>query len=243
MGLIGDLIGGIIGSSSASKAAKAQETAAQTGLANSQANQTAATTAQSNATSSERQAAAPYTNAGASATNQLAQMAQAGYGQTFQAPTAAQAEATPGYKFELGQGEQAIQNQAAANGGLLSGGTEKALDQYANGLASTNYQQAYNNALTGYQQNYGQYTNQLNALQGISNTGAGVTANTNALTQQGAQNTGALDYNFSNAQNNQTTNYGNAKASGDIGKGNAWNNSINNANNQLMQVASLAANA
>ena len=168
MGFIGDIVSSIIGSNAAGKAAKAQENAATIGLQNSQANQTAAIGAQTGATQQQATNQAPYTAAGASSVNQLAQMAQAGYGQTFQAPTAAQAEATPGYQFTLQQGENALQNSAAASGGLLSGNEAAAQQQYGQGLASTTYQQSYNNALSAYQQNYGQYQNQLAALQGVA---------------------------------------------------------------------------
>jgi hypothetical protein len=84
---------------------------------------------------------APWLQAGQGAIGQLAQLAGPGglpqWNQTFQAPTAAQAEATPGYQFQLQQGNQAIQNSAAASGNLLSGGTSAALDQYSQRLAST----------------------------------------------------------------------------------------------------------
>lgn len=241
MGLIGSIVSTITGVNAAQGAANAQKNAAQQGLANSQQQQQSALGAQNAATQQQQTQAAPYTGAGASATSQLANMAEAGYGQTFQAPTAAQAAATPGYQFQLQQGEEALQNSAAARGGLLSGGTAKALDQYSQGLASTNYQNTYNNALNAYQQNYGQYTNQLNALQGISNTGAGVTNNLNALNQAGAQNQGALDYNFAGQQNQQITNKGNAIASGYVGSANALNSGINQANNAIMQGVQLAA--
>src|SRR5579863_4685737 len=58
----------------------------------------------------------------------------------FTAPTAAQAEQTPGYQFQLQQGENAMQNSAAAQGGLLSGRTLASLNNYAQGTASENYQ-------------------------------------------------------------------------------------------------------
>lgn len=56
----------------------------------------------------------------------------------------------PTLAFRLSQGTQAIQNSAAARGTLLTGGTEKALNDYAQNEAATGYQQAYNNALQTY---------------------------------------------------------------------------------------------
>lgn len=85
----------------------------------------------------------------------------AGYpGGQFTAPTAAQAEQTPGYQFALNQGEGAMQASAAANGSLLTGGTQNALDQYAQQYADTNYNNVYNQALTGYNTNYNTWANQ-----------------------------------------------------------------------------------
>ncbi len=66
------------------------------------------------------------------------------YTQNFSAPTAAQAEAQPGYQFSRDQGLQAIDRSAAAKGTLLTGGNLKDLAGFAGGIASTNYNQLYN---------------------------------------------------------------------------------------------------
>src|ERR1022692_84566 len=73
----------------------------------------------------QQQNEAPWLNAGGTALGQLMAMPN------FTSPTAAEAQATPGYQFQLQQGQQALQRSAAAKGGLLSGGTAKALDQYS----------------------------------------------------------------------------------------------------------------
>lgn len=130
----------------------------------------------------------PYLQGGAQASGLLSQMAgnpsqlfngmanpfQA-WNQTFQAPTAAQAAQTPGYQFQLQQGENAMQNSAAAQGGLLSGGTLAGLNNYAQGVASTNYQNTFNNALTQYQNAYNSFLNNQNntyqRLMGLSGQG------------------------------------------------------------------------
>ncbi len=62
----------------------------------------------------------------------------------FSAPTAAQAEAQPGYQFARDQGLQAIDRSAAAKGTLLTGGNLKDLAGYAGGVASQNYNSLYN---------------------------------------------------------------------------------------------------
>lgn len=75
----------------------------------------------------------------------------------------------PAYQFDLQQGEQAVQRSAAAQGGLVSGGAMKDLNDYAQGYASNQYQQSYQNALQGYQTNFnnslaGYQTNEQNSL-------------------------------------------------------------------------------
>ena len=72
-------------------------------------------------------------------------------------------QATPGYKFQLEQGLQGIDNSAAARGMSLSGATMKAANNYAQGQASTGFadawnrgQQAYKNALANKMNQYGQ---------------------------------------------------------------------------------------
>ncbi len=66
------------------------------------------------------------------------------YTQNFSAPTAAQAEAQPGYQFARDQGLQAIDRSAAAKGTLLTGGNLKDLSTFAGGIASQNYNNVYN---------------------------------------------------------------------------------------------------
>ena len=77
------------------------------------------------------------------------------YNSSFTLPTAADVANTPGYQFALQQGEQAVQRSAAAQGDLLTGGTLKAEDQYAQGLASQTYQNAVTNSLNAFDTNFG----------------------------------------------------------------------------------------
>ncbi len=60
-------------------------------------------------------------------------------------------QASPGYQFQLQQGNQAVQANAAAGGGYLSGATQKALAKYGVGLAAQDYNNMFN-----------QYANQRN---------------------------------------------------------------------------------
>jgi len=71
----------------------------------------------------------------------------------FNAPTADDVLNDPGYRFRLQQGTDAIQRSAAARGVLNTGGTLKDILGYGSDLASTEYGNAYNRALQGYQTN------------------------------------------------------------------------------------------
>lgn len=73
------------------------------------------------------------------------------FGQT----TAALAQ-TPGYQFQLQQGDQGILNAASATGSVQSGNTLKALGSYNQGLASTDYQQALTNYMNQQSQAFNQ---------------------------------------------------------------------------------------
>lgn len=143
----------------------------------------------------------------------------------FTAPTAAEARATPGYQFNLQQGEKAVDAGAAARGGLMTGGTIKAEQNYGAGLASGTYQQTfqnalqqYNAALQGQAQNYNE----------LSNTaGMGLNAVTGAN-----QSSGQMGTNFANLMTGNASNL--TAAAGGIG--NAVGGGLNNYNQmQLLQ--------
>jgi hypothetical protein len=191
----------------------------------------------------QQQNLAPWLTQGQGAINTLAGLvpgmnaAEAAY-PNFQAPTAAQAAATPGYQFTAQQGEQAVQNSAAARGGLLSGNTLAAEQQYGQGLASTTYQQTYNNALNQYQQAYNQFqntqANQFNRYASLA--GVGQTA-ANTLGQQGqaaAQNAGNIALTSGAQQGQDIQNAAAAQASGYVGAANAATGGINSISQYLL---------
>lgn len=127
----------------------------------------------------------PYLNAGSNATGMLSDMmSRPGEGlltpwtNTFKAPTAEEAAQTPGYQFQLQQGENALQNSAAGKGNLLTGRTLADSNTFAQGLASSNYNDVFNHALEQYQSSYNTFLNNQNntysRLLGMS--GQGLTA-------------------------------------------------------------------
>ena len=130
-------------------------------------------------------------------------------------------QADPGYAFRMREGLKALDRQAAARGGLISGGALKAAQNYGQDLASQEYQNAYNR----YQTNR---TNLLNPLQSLA--GAGQTsANTigNAAENFGMQGSNALG-GAGTAQANAIQNAANARASGYLGSQQSWNSALQN---------------
>lgn len=80
----------------------------------------------------------PYREAGERALNKLegaSEYTPFGMGQFQQ---------DPGYAFRIGEGQKALDRQAAARGGLISGGALKAAQRYGQEMGSQEYQNAFN---------------------------------------------------------------------------------------------------
>lgn len=92
-------------------------------------------------------------------------------------PTQAQLNNYPGYQFQLQQGDQAIQNSAAATTGAVSGAALKNLSNFNQGLAASNYQNYFNQFQT-------QQNNIFNRLSSIASLGQNAAGN---LGNNGAQ--------------------------------------------------------
>lgn len=185
------------------------------------------------------------TTTGTAATNlgSYGELMQGYGGGAFQAPTAEQARQTPGYQFGLQQGMGAQEASAAANGTLLTGGTQAALNQNAQNYADTNYNNVYNQALQTYGTNYNTWANQnaseYNRLAGMA--GMGQTA-ANTMNTQGLQSTGQIANTLTNTGQQigqQNTNAAAATASGYVGAGNAYSGMASNLGNSLSQMMML----
>jgi hypothetical protein len=74
----------------------------------------------------------------------------------------------PGYAFRLGEGQKALDRQAAARGGLISGGALKAAQRYGQEMGSQEYQNAFNRYQTERQAKLGP----LQSLAGVGQTSA-----------------------------------------------------------------------
>ena len=173
----------------------------------------------------EQQAAQePFRQAGITTQNELLRQlglsgdaGSAGYGNLMRDFTAKDFEAEPGYAFRLSEGLKALDRQAAARGGLISGAALKAAQGYGQNLASQEFQNAFNRYQTNRASRYGMLSGQ----QGVGQ------AATNALGQAGqAYATGAGEA-YMGA--------GNARASGYIGQANALGQGIGSLTNLYMQ--------
>jgi hypothetical protein len=237
--------GAATGAVASSKAAGAQAKAATSAAALEHQDQQAALAEQQREFNTQQQNIAPWLKAGTAGINSLSSLLSTpGEGlltpwtDTFQAPTAAQAAATPGYQFALSQGQNAIQNSAAARGGLLSTGTQKTLDQYSQGLADQTYSDTYNRALAEYQQRYnifqGNQTNTFNRLAALSGVGQQAATTLGQEGQAAANNTANILLTGGAQQGNALMAAGNARASGYAGIANSLNSGMSNVSQYLL---------
>lgn len=139
----------------------------------------------------------PWMKAGEEALNKLIPLSD------YQKFGMDQFQADPGYAFRLSEGQKALDRQAAARGGLISGNALKAAQSYGQQMGSQEYQNAFNR----YQ---AERASQLAPLQSLA--GLGQTTATN-LGSQGAANAQAVG--------NYMTGGAAANAAGTVGVANA----------------------
>jgi len=207
------LIGGAMSSSSAEDAAQTQADAANR-----------AADLQYKAFKEQQATLKPFLEAGYKGENRLLDLLGLsgntnvqGYGSLAKNFSMADYQADPGYDFRLTEGIKALDRTAASRGGLLSGAALKGVTRYGQGLASEEYQNAYNR----YQTNRANILNPLQSLAGQGQT----TANT----------LGNASQNYATNAGNAYMNAGNAAASGYVGSANAWNNALSGATNYFTQ--------
>jgi hypothetical protein len=100
--------------------------------------------------------------------------------------------ADPGYAFRLSEGQRALDQSAAARGGLISGNALKAATQYGQQMGSQEYQNAYNRALTGYGTDVARENQLYNRQAALAGIGQTSTNFTNTAGAQNAANVGNL---------------------------------------------------
>lgn len=158
---------------------------------------------QKDALERQMELSAPYRQAGVTGQNRLMELlglgentGAEGYGRYAKDFSMADYQADPGYAFRLGEGMKQLQSNARARGGAVSGNTMMGAQKYAQGLASQEYQNAFNR----YQTNR---TNQLAPL------GSLMTSGQNAAAGAGAQ-AGNYGANVSNLMTGMGENQANA---------------------------------
>lgn len=199
----GAILGGAYLSSSAAKsAAKTQAGAAG-----------AATDAQRDIFERQVELQEPFREAGLAGQNRLLELlgiggkkGAQGYGRYATAdftPANFLANQDPGYAFRMSEGMKGLERSAAARGGLLSGSALKGITRYGQGLASDEYQNAFNR----YQTSRANTLNPFQSLAGVAQSSA------NTLTGAAGQ--------FGQQMGSNIIGAGNAAAAGQIGQANA----------------------
>lgn len=163
IGAGGALVGGLLSADAASSAASTQASAADRAaeLQRQTAQEQLALQQRMYEESVARQQ--PWLEAGQGALNKLIPMAS-----EYQRFGMDQFQQDPGYQFRLSEGLKALDRQAAARGGLISGSALKAAQRYGQDMAS----QEYTNAFNRYQTERSAALNPLQSLAGVGQTTA-----------------------------------------------------------------------
>ena len=158
----------------------------------------------------------------------------------------------PGYNFRLSEGLKAIDRQAAARGGLISGAGLKAAGRFGGDLASQEYGNAFNRFQTNRASQAGLFTDALNRertrqmdeygrLSDFTTRGANAAAGTGSSQAAYGTNAANLMSQGAAAMGQGVIGAGQAAAAGQMGAGNTYNNAIQAAlqgyqNNQMMDL-------
>jgi hypothetical protein len=145
-----------VGAYSANKAAKAQLQGAREGAA-----------AEREMFERQVQLQEPFRQVGVNALPDLVAASQ------YDPFTLAKFQADPGYAFRMKEGLRAVENSAAARGGLLSGNAMRGITRFGQGLAS----EEFGNAFNRYQAGFASKLNPLQALAGVGQTSSNTLSN------------------------------------------------------------------
>lgn len=137
-------------------------------------------------------------------------------------------QADPGYQFRMDQGQQALERSAAARGGLLSGAALKDTARFSQGLASQEYQSAFDRFNTN-------RSNKMNPLLSLAGSGQVASTTAGGAGQQYANSAGNILGAYSATAGQNITGAGNARASGYVNTANAINNGLGTAINGMQQ--------
>lgn len=213
-GPIASVAGGVMGAGAAKDAAQTQSEAADRALAlqSSQFNQT-------------QENLRPYMAAGTAALDPLRyglgiggspMNTGVGQGQLTKPFTLADFKESPAYQFNLQEGEKALMNAARKSGKAYAPATLQDIGKYSQGVASNEFQNAFNNFRTTQSDIYGR-------LSGTAGAG-----------QNAAANLGTNATNFAGNAGNLITSQGAAQAAGGVGAANALSGGLSNAYNAYL---------
>jgi hypothetical protein len=131
----------------------------------------------------------------------------------------------PGYGFRLSEGLKALERSAAARGGLLSGGTGKALTRYGQEAASQEYGNAFNRGLTEYNALRARESEEYNRLAGLAGVGGTTAQQLTAAGQNYGTSAGNLLTGTASNIGNLMMNQGNTAANALLASGSAYQRS------------------
>ena len=132
-----------------------------------------------------------------------------------------------GYRFRLGEGEQATNRAAAARGGFNSGRTLKELQRWSQGLASDEYSKAFDRFTTTNQ-------NKFNRLAALSGIGQQTASQLNSSGNNYGANVANTLTSGANAQGAAAIAGANSRTSGYTGAAGSVMNMVNNNSQQQL---------
>jgi hypothetical protein len=202
------VVGGVVSSRSASKAAKAQQEASGASIDEQRAQFAAM-----------QRTLKPYVDAGTPALRQIASYADVAqpalneqqallgmFGAEAQQQAINKIEQSPLYLEQVRQGENAILQQASATGGLRGGNIQAALAQFRPAVLSQMIEDKYTK------------------LGGMTDFGGSAALNLAKMGQASAAGQGAAGMNMASNIGTALTNTGQAQAQAQLAKGQAWGN-------------------
>jgi hypothetical protein len=146
----------------------------------------------------------------------------------------------PGYLFRLGEGQKLLENSAAARGGLLSGQTGKALQQYGQNFASNEFGNIYDRYRGLIDAGYGRHVGDFTARVGEREAKFGKLTGQSGQGLQTLGQLAQLAFQGQQANNQGTANAVNAAGNYNVMGSNAMASGLSSALNSLGSLAMYA---
>ena len=159
----------------------------------------------------------PWLQAGQSSLADLLRQMQAGRFDPNVDPQSIASD--PGFQFRMAEGQKALERSAAARGGLGSGAAMKSLQRFSQGLASDEYQNAWNRSQMDASNRFGRL------------------AQMASFGQNAAQSLGNFGGQYANSMSSLYGAQGNAQAAGHMAVANGIGGAIRSAGNLGMLAA------